>query len=142
MQLKELRKREQALEAREKELNKQEKELESRRTVYQIKMDEAIRDHITFLRDILDDHKTIVEAQAKRRPDKPMSVRQIRTINEPLQELRDLFKGSEAEDLLHLADEHEADNPDSCTTYGEMTLLLNAYSSMLNSFSNGKLRTK
>ncbi len=142
VQLKELREREKALEAREKELDKLEKELESLRTVYQIKMDEAIRDHITFLRDILDDHKDIVEAQAKRRPDKPMSIRQIRTINEPLQELRELFNGSEAEDLLHLADEPDADNQDSGTTYGEMALLLNAYSSMLNSFTIGKLRTK
>ncbi len=142
VQLKELREREKALEAREKELDKQEKELESRQTVYQIKMDEAIRDHITFLRDILDEHKDIVEAQAKRRPDKPMSIRQIRTINEPMQELRELFKGSEAEDLLHLADEPEADNQDSGTTYGEMALLLNAYSSMLITFFNGKLRTK
>ena len=37
-----------------------------------------------------DDSHEPMEEQAKRRPDKPMSVRQIQTVNELLQELQDL----------------------------------------------------
>ena len=63
-------------------------------------------------------------------------------INELLQELKDLFKGSEAEDLLHLAEEPKENDNTKGTTYGEMALLLNAYGSMLSAFSIGKLRSK
>ena len=142
VRLEELRQKEQALKEKERELKKRQKDLESQEMIHLIQKDEAIQDHIKLLRDVLHRHIYIVEEQAKRRPDNPMSIRQIRTINELLQELRDLFRGSEAEDLLHLAEEPKEDEPASGTTYGEMALLLNAYECMLTAFAVGRLRNK
>lgn len=142
VQIKELRKREEELDRREEELNQFQKELENQRMVSLVKMDQAAESHIELLRNILFRHTEIVEEQAKRRPDKPMSLRQIRTINEILQELVDLFKGSEVEELLHLAEEPDKDGNNPGTTYGEMALLLNAYSSMLEYYTLGRLQTK
>ena len=137
LQLKELREREAALDAREKEL-------ESREMIALVTMEDSVAQHVDLLRSILLRHEDIVEEQAKRRPDKPMSLRQIQTINEVLQELRALFTGSEIEDFLHLAEEPAGDpkEPHPGTTYAEMALLLNAYDSMLHSFACGKLMTK
>ena len=107
-----------------------------------IRTNDATSDHIELLRNILRGHANLIEAQAKRRPDAPMSRNQIRTINEILQELRTSFQNSEIEDYLHLAEEPDEETNTPATTYGEMSLLLNAYDSMLYQFVLGKLRTK
>ncbi len=88
----------------------------------------------------------MVDEQAKRKPTNPMSLKQIRTINEVLRELRKLFEDTEAEEYLHLAEEPaeseegKEDNPG--TTYGEMALLLSAYDQTITAFQIGRLYYK
>ncbi len=142
VQIKELREREKVLDAREQELNQLQAELESEQMTRQIRANEAARDHITLLYSMVDSYKYVVEAQAKRKPDMPMSLKQVRMINEVLQDLKTTFKGSEAEDFLHLAEEPDKGKDIPGTTYGEMALLLNTYNDMINHFISGKMRTK
>jgi len=54
------------------------------------------RDHVYLLNRILEDYIDTIEQQVKRKPDTPMSLKQIRTINEILRELRDIITGSES----------------------------------------------
>ena len=149
VQIRELKERQQALDRKEQELTQREKaldelraELENQQMVNIIQVKGATEDHISLLRSILSAHMELIEAQAKRRPDSPMSKNQIRTINEVLQELRTSFQNSEIEDYLHLATEPDEESDTPATTYGEMSLLLNAYSSMLHQFAMGRLRMK
>ena len=149
VQIRELKERQQALDRKEQELTQKEKaldelrkELENQQMVSIVQMKGAAEDHITLLRSILSSHMELIEAQAKRRPDSPMSKNQIRTINEVLRELRTCFQNSEIVDYLHLATEPDEATDTTATTYGEMSLLLNAYSSMLHQFSIGRLRMK
>lgn len=71
-----------------------------------------------------------------------MCSKQIRTINELLQEIKFLFAGNEVENFLHLAEEPDKKTNITGATYGEMAFLLNAYRSMLRHFDNGRFRTK
>lgn len=149
VQIKELRKREKALDLREERLNQREAELdelqvelENQQMLNIIQVNDAAEDHIKLLRDILSSHTELIEAQAKRRPDTHMSKNQIQTINEILRELRTYFQNSEIEDYLHLATEPNEETNTPATTYGEMSLFLNAYGSMLHQFVMGRLRTK
>ena len=82
--------------------------------------------------------------QAKRRPDTLMRQKQIRAINEILDELRSFFAGSEAEDYLHLAEESREDDLEHYpgTTYGEMDILLAAYHHTVFAFRCEKLYEK
>ncbi len=143
VQLKELREREDALDRLEKQLNQKKRQLDSLQARTLVKLEQEVTDHIRLLRDMLQRHLDVVEEQAKRRPDKPMSLRQIRTINEILGELRTELKGSEVEDYLHLAEEprEESDEPTG-TTYGEMVLILNTYECTLSALSLNRLRMK
>lgn len=149
VQIRELKERQQALDKKEQELAKEaatliafRKELESWEMVMTIQKDQAIRDHISLLNDILYNHAETIRAQAKRKPDAPMRANQIRTINELLREIQSLFAGNEIDDFLHLAEEPDEKTSTPGTTYGEMALLLNIYRSMLDHFSSGKLRYK
>ncbi len=94
VQIRELKERQQAIDRKEQELTQREKtldelraELENQQMVSIIQVKGAAEDHIELLRSILTAHTELIEAQAKRRPDSPMSKNQIRTINEVLQEL-------------------------------------------------------
>jgi hypothetical protein len=149
VQIRELREKEEELNRREEELNRYKEELDEYKTELDndhmlaiIQMDSDREDHISLLKNILTDHMELIEAQAKRRPDKPMSLREIRTINEILEELKNQFQNNEIENYLHLAQEPDETTNTPATTYGEMSLLLNAYRNMLHQFTLGRLRMK
>jgi hypothetical protein len=142
VQIRELKAREEELDRREEELNQREAELDNEEMSNMILKGTAAEDHISLLRDILNSHTLLIETQAKRRPDKPMSQREIRTINEILLELKTIFSNNEIENYLHLAQEPDETQNTPATTYGEMSLLLNAYNSMLQHYAIGRLRSK
>ena len=98
---------------------------------------ERNQDHLDLMHSMLEHYIDAVEIQAKRRADQPMSLTEIRTVNELLSELRTFFSGSEAEEYLKPAEEPE--NGQAGTTYGEMVLLLVAYRCTIFSFNMGHL---
>ena len=142
VQIRELKAREEELDRREEELNQREAELDNEEMSNMVLKGTAAEDHISLLRDILNSHTLLIETQAKRRPDKPMSLREIQTINEILLELKTIFSNNEIENYLHLAQEPDEAQNTPATTYGEMSLLLNTYSSMLHYYAIGRLRRK
>ena len=149
VQIKELRQREEALSLREQQLNQREhqlnqreKQLDNLEMTRLIQLDQSMKDHISLLSSMLNFHINLVDEQAKRRPDKPMSAKQIQTINEVLSVLQNDFRGSESEDYLHLAEEPDEGKNIPGTTYGEMALLLSNYASMLSALPSHKLRMK
>lgn len=105
---------------------------------------EAVRQHINLLHSMLQDYKHIATDQAKRKPDMFMRAVQIRTINEILSELREILRGTEAEDYLHLAEEPVEEDLKNHpgTTYGEMAILLSAYSNAVLAFKCDNLYLK
>ncbi len=103
---------------------------------------EETGDHIKLLSNVLDSYADTIQQQAKRKPDAPMSLKQIRTINEVLSELRDFFTGSESDHLLHLAEEPDEKTDTPGTTNGEMALLISAYQITANTYQYGKLRPR
>lgn len=100
--------------------------------------------HLSLLDNILESYRDTVREQAKRKPDTLMRLTQIRTINEILQELRNWFAGTEAEDYLHLAEEPIEDDlkHHPGTTYGEMAILLSAYAHTITACRCGRLYWK
>ena len=127
-----------------RELKEKKEELDELIEARHFEYEERERAQISLLSSILHNHLTIVETQAKRKPDMLMRRSQIRTINEILKELRDYFSGSNAADYLHLAEEPHEDDLEHFpgTTYGEMAVLLAAYSSTLHMFSMEALYEK
>lgn len=127
-----------------RELEEKKEELDELIEARHFEYEERERAQISLLSSILHNHLTIVETQAKRKPDMLMRRSQIRTINEILNELRDYFSGSNAADYLHLAEEPHEDDLEHFpgTTYGEMAVLLAAYSSTLHMFSMEELYEK
>lgn len=127
-----------------RELKEKKEELDELIEARHFEYEERERAQINLLSSILHNHLTIVETQAKRKPDMLMRRSQIRTINEILKELRDYFSGSNAADYLHLAEEPHEDDLEHFpgTTYGEMAVLLAAYSSTLHMFSMEALYEK
>ena len=142
VQIRELRAREEELDRREEELNQREAELDNEEMSNMVLKGTAAEDHISLLRDILNSHTLLIETQAKRRPDKPMSLREIQTINEILLGLKTIFSNNEIENSLHRAQEPDEAQNIPATTYGEMSLLLTTYSSMLHYYAIGRLRSK
>ena len=73
-----------------------------------------------------------------------MRLTQIRMINEILKELQEWFAGTEAEDYLHLAEEPREDDLEHHpgTTYGEMAILLSAYTHTVSACRYGRLYWK
>ena len=126
----------------QQELAEAQAQLEEAQEQQMMEKNEALRDHVYFLNTILGDYIRSIDYQVKRKPDTPMSLKQIRTINEVLRELRDIFTDSEAGEFLHLAEEPDPEHDNPGTTYGEMDFLLSAYSVTANTFRYGGLRTK
>ena len=91
---------------------------------------------------MLESYQETVGQQAKKKPDAPMTPKQIRTINELLSELRTILAGCETEDYLHLAEEPDPTTNTPGTTNGEMALLLSAYQYTLHAYRYGGLRKK
>ena len=109
--------------------------------------EKAKDDHIHFLRLNLVDFEHAVEPQARKKPDTPMSRRQVQQIECLLRELRDLFQGAEGDEYLLPAEEpdedaeHQDENSEETrpTTYGEMQLILAPYGNILHEYDIKRL---
>ena len=119
--------REAELKRKELELQAWEEELEKQQDEILLQASEADSNHIRILSYMLDSYIDTVAQQARRKPDAPMTKKQIQTINELLKELRDFFTNTETEPYLHLAEEPDEQSSTPGTTNGEMALLLTAY---------------
>ena len=127
------------------EYQKAKEELDSIRMVRIVQLQTAEMDRISFLSDILEGQRDIVVRQAGKNPYVPMSLIQIRMINEILAELKRIFSGVEGEEYLKLAEEPRMDPDDEKkeipgATYGEMSFILQAYNSMIHACNMKRLR--
>lgn len=138
--MRELKVKEIQLNKREKELDAWQQELDEKEKDLYFQAADADKDHIKLLAYILDSYKDTIDIQAKKKPDAPMTKKQIQTINEILSELKNFFSGCETDYLLHLAEEPDNDNPG--TTNGEMALLISAYQYTINAYRYDELREK
>ena len=127
-----------------KELEKAREELEDIREERLFAIDDRVYQHIGLMQSILSKFSYTIDEQAKRKPAAQMSLRQIRMVNEILKELKYYFETSSAADYLHLAEEPREDDLEHHpgTTYGEMSLLLDAYDSVLTAFRLDRLYAK
>lgn len=127
-----------------KELEESKKVLDELQDVRMLALQEKEKAHIDLLNEFLESYIDSVREQAKRRPDGLMRLTQIRAINEILEELRNYFAGTEAENYLLLAEEPREDDLEHHpgTTYGEMDILLTAYRWTVHAFRNNHLYEK
>ena len=143
-----LRQRKADMDAREKKLNERElnlraKEQELLQAMEDLKfIREDEQEHIEILNDILDNYEDTIKIQARKKPDQPMTRKQIQIINVILSELKAFFTGSNMEDYLHLAEEPDPEAGVTGTTNGEMALLLNLYRQTVHAYLYKHLRTK
>ena len=105
---------------------------------------DKLKQHLRFLDNILDSHAVTVKEMAKKKPGLLMSKRQIQTINEIMEEIREYFSTSSAAEYLHLAEEPQEEDLENHpgTTYGEMALLLSAYRYTMHAYECGHLYMK
>ena len=102
------------------EIQRQLEEQEER----QVKHD---HDRIVFMENLLDRYRYTIEEQAKKRPDKYLTLYQTRKINELLNTIRKFFWEAETFPYLDLAEEPAEGKANTGTTYGDMAILLSAY---------------
>ena len=93
---------------------------------------------------IIRQYSSAVEAMKSFKPLFPNQMQVFRMVNEILKELKYYFETSSAADYLHLAEEPREDDLEHHpgTTYGEMSLLLDAYDSVLTAFRLDRLYAK
>lgn len=137
-----LRDKEYELNQRERELNAWHEQLEKKEEELFFHAEDTDKDHIKLLSYILDSYKETISQQARKKPDAPMTRKQIRTINEVLGELKPFFAGCETDSLLHLAEEPDPTTDNPGTTNGEMALLISAYQYTINAYRYDELRKK
>lgn len=103
-----------------------------------------IKDRFDLLHDLLIDYKRMVDEQAKRRPDAHMTLYQMERIEELLSEIRKSLSEYDVGDYLKPVNlsEEDPDGKIHTMTYGEMSILLSAYSSMLFLYKTGQLWPK
>lgn len=130
------------LNQRERELNAWKEQLEKKEEDLFFQAEDTDKDHIKLLSYILDSYKETISQQARKKPDAPMTPKQIRTINEVLGELKPFFAGCETDSLLHLAEEPDPTTDNPGTTNGEMALLISAYQYTINAYQYDELRKK
>lgn len=104
----------------------------------QLDQEKHRQDHLDFLEGILHKYFYSIEAQAKKRPDKIVSLYQTRRINEVLKELRDFFAPIDTAHFLELAEE-PTDDGEGGLTYSDMEILLHAYMHTLSSYDMNRL---
>lgn len=107
------------------------------------------RDRTEYLNSLLIEYKTTIDEQAKRRPDKPLTLYQIRRINELLAEVMDILSDYDTGTFLRLAEEPTEDNTDTKEntnkqpiTYADMAILLSAFYCTMFSYRTHQLWRK
>lgn len=126
-------------------LEETQKQLDDLCAMQIIQIRQTEKDHIDLLKNMLYQFSESIAPQVKRKPESPMTLRQIRTINELLSELKTYVEGSAAEKYLRLAEEPKDTDEESelsGTTYGEMALLLDAYESTIHAYRYSTLKAR
>lgn len=107
------------------------------------------KDRVEFLNSILIEYKNTIDEQAKRRPDKPLTLYQIRRINELLAELKELLSEYDTGTYLQLAEEPEENNPNTAdntnhksVTYADMAIILSVFYCTMFSYRTHRLWIK
>ncbi len=111
-----------------------------------VEYSEQEKARIRFLEAMFYRYKKAVNFISEKKLNTPMTDYQIRRINSLLREAKETFRGYENEEYLELAEEPNENEEDgekkSNITYGDMIILLEAYSEFFTSFNNKKLRRK
>ena len=112
-----------------KEMEGIRKELESIKKERLLRITDRQKQRMDMLHNILRSQIHTINDLAKRKPYGLMSLQQIRTVNEILDEIRSKVANTDAEDFLHLAEEPRMDDLEHFpgTTYSEMALIISAY---------------
>jgi len=120
------------------------KDFESMMEVKQLRVTDRQKRRMELLHSILKLHTRTIDELAKRKPYGLMSLKQIRTVNEILDEIRSKVANTDAEDVLHLAEEPRMDDLENHpgTTYSEMALILSAYQHISSLYTLGRLYMK
>lgn len=126
------------IDSNNQELNPEDEEIQQ-----ELNNQKREQDHLDFLGSMLYRYQEAIQEQAKKRPDKLLTVYQIRKINKVLKELKDYFETTDISDYLELAEEPEDGNPsETGMTYADMEILLYAYTTTLSDFRMGRLWLK
>lgn len=130
-------------ENKETEMKQKEKEettMENNDQKIQAELDrkEHMKDRFDFLNDLLVKYDNLVDIQAEKRPDMPMSGNQIRRINGLLKDIREFLAPFEYGEYLQMADEGE-DEDGKRMTYGDMAVLLKTYGCVMSSYKFGRI---
>ncbi len=141
----------QRLQQKEAEIKEQMKQMEEiRNGLDSIKKERLLRvtdrqrQRMDLLHSILRSHTRTIDELAKRKPYGLMSLQQIRTVNEILDEIRQSVAETDAADFLHLAEEPRMDDLEHFpgTTYSEMALIISAYQYIRTSYKWERLYMK
>ena len=124
------------------ELEQLEEKIEDQKEELAFAPIEAQKEHIRLLSYMLDHFMETIKVQANRKPNAPMTLKQVQTINGVLAELKEFFTGSEAEDYLRLAEEPDEATNTPGITNGEMALLLGIYHHTASTYLYGDLSKK
>ena len=127
-----------------KRLEEIRKELESIKQERLLRVTDRQKQRMELLQNIRRSHEHTVDELAKRKPYGLMSLHQIRTINAVLDEIRRGVANTDAEDLLHLAEEPRMDDLENFpgTTYSEMALILSPYQYVKTLYNRDRLYMK
>lgn len=91
-------------------------------------------DRLDYLNSLLIHYSTVFDEQAKRKPDKPVTLYQVRRVNALLSEIKDKLSGYENEAELLLAEESSPDSDTPPMTNLDMSILLGSYSCTLTAY--------
>lgn len=91
-------------------------------------------DRLDYLNSLLIHYSTVFDEQAKRKPDKPVTLYQVRRVNALLSEIKDKLSGYENEAELLLAEEPSPDSDTPPMTNLDMSILLGSYSCTLTAY--------
>ena len=124
-----------------KQLENSQKELDHIRMVRLVQFETAEKNHIGLLERMLRRHEFTVDPLARKKPDAYMTLRQIRSVNNVLSELRNYFAGTDAAEYLELAEEPDYEDRENHpgTTYGEMAIILQAYLCTIDAYNSRQL---
>ena len=99
------------------------------------------RDRLDYLNSLLDHYSTVFDEQAKRKPDNPVTLYQIRRVNALLSEIKEMLSNYENQEYLLLAEEPSPDSDTPPMTSLDMSILLGSYCCTLTAYRLGRLWT-
>lgn len=96
-------------------------------------------DRLEFWDSLLNKYKDTIDEQARKKPDKHLTLYQTQKINDLLKTLQTFFHGSAAHRYLELAKEPTEEDPNSGVTYGDMAILLSSYAVTMYAYKYNRM---